>query len=84
MPTSFRSLVTSKNLKHGTIDLVDVNYVSKADFVSINLRSKVDLWDILMPMIGTIGNPVIVDFEPLFAIKNVCLIKKSERCASWR
>lgn len=72
-------LVTSKNLKHGSIDLVDVNYVSKADFVSINLRSKVDLWDILMPMIGTIGNPVIVDFEPQFAIKNVCLIKKSER-----
>lgn len=28
-----------------------------------------------MPMIGTIGKPVIVDIEPNFAIKNVALIK---------
>ena len=33
--------------------------------------------DILMPMIGTIGNPLIVDMEVDFAIKNVALIKKS-------
>ena len=28
-----------------------------------------------MPMIGTVGKPVIVDIEPNFAIKNVSLIK---------
>ena len=28
-----------------------------------------------MPMIGTVGKPVIVDIEPSFAIKNVALIK---------
>ena len=28
-----------------------------------------------MPMIGTIGSPVIVEEEPNFAIKNVALIK---------
>ena len=28
-----------------------------------------------MPMIGTVGKPVIVDVEPVFAIKNVALIK---------
>ena len=28
-----------------------------------------------MPMIGTVGKPVIVDIEPNFAIKNVALIK---------
>ena len=28
-----------------------------------------------MPMIGTVGKPVIVDMEPIFAIKNVALIK---------
>ena len=29
----------------------------------------------LMPMIGTIGSPVLVDHEPRYAIKNVALIK---------
>ena len=28
-----------------------------------------------MPMIGTIGSPVLVDHEPRYAIKNVALIK---------
>ena len=34
-----------------------------------------ELGDIIMPMIGTVGKPVIVDIEPNFAIKNVSLIK---------
>ena len=68
-------LVTSKNIKNGTIVLDDVNFISKEDYDKINQRSKVDRGDILMPMIGTIGNPVIVDIEPAFAIKNVALIK---------
>lgn len=70
-------LVTSKNIKNGTIILDDVNFISKEDYDKINQRSKVDKGDILMPMIGTIGNPVIVDIEPTFAIKNVALIKFS-------
>ncbi len=68
-------LVTSKNIKNGTIILDDVNFISKEDYDKINQRSKVDKGDILMPMIGTIGNPVTVDIEPTFAIKNVALIK---------
>lgn len=68
-------LVTSKNIKNGTIILDDVNFISKEDYDKINQRSKVDKGDILMPMIGTIGNPVIIDIEPTFAIKNVALIK---------
>lgn len=70
-------LVTSKNIKNGTIILDDVNFISKEDYDKINQRSKVDKGDILMPMIGTIGNPAIVDVEPTFAIKNVALIKFS-------
>lgn len=68
-------LVTSKNLRDGKIDLSDVNFISEADFKEINRRSKVGVGDILMPMIGTIGNPVLVEDEPLFAIKNMALIK---------
>lgn len=68
-------LVTSKNVKNGKIDLNEVNYISKEDFDIINKRSKVSKGDILMGMIGTIGNLAIVDRED-FAIKNVALIKE--------
>ena len=70
-------LITSKNLTNGFIDLTNVNLISNNDLFEINKRSKVDYDDILMPMIGTIGNPVIVkDPNPKFAIKNVALIKQ--------
>lgn len=68
-------LVTSKNLSSGRVDLTGANLISKDDFEQVNKRSKVDLGDILLPMIGTIGSPVIVEEEPVFAIKNVALIK---------
>ena len=68
-------LVTSKNVTGGKIDLSSCGFISEEDFLAINKRSKVDEGDIIMPMIGTIGKPVIVSFEPHFAIKNVALIK---------
>ena len=58
--------------------MFDCNFICKSDFQKINERSKVDYGDIIMPMIGTVGNPVIVDIEPNFAIKNVALIKFKE------
>ena len=72
-------LVTSKNLKDGFVDLSKVKLISKEDFNEVNKRSKVDHKDILMPMIGTIGNPVYIeDIKPKFAIKNVALIKSKK------
>jgi type I restriction enzyme M protein len=68
-------LVTSKNVKDGTIDFTNVSYVSKEDFDNINKRSLVEDGDIIMPMIGTIGSPIVVKKEREFAIKNVALIK---------
>ena len=68
-------LITSKNLKNGYIDFSDVNLISREDLDVINKRSKVDEGDILMPMIGTIGNPVIADASREYAVKNVALIK---------
>ena len=68
-------LITSKNIKNGNIEFDNINYITKDDFNKINIRSKVDNGDILMPMIGTIGNPVIVNTERPFAIKNVALFK---------
>ena len=59
----------------GKIDLAGCSLVCETDYNKINERSKVDLGDIIMPMIGTVGKPVIVNIEPNFAIKNVSLIK---------
>jgi len=68
-------LITSKNVKEGYIDFQNVNLISQDDYELINRRSKVDMGDIIMPMIGTIGNPVIVNTDRKFSIKNVALIK---------
>ncbi|MFP4542053.1 MAG: restriction endonuclease subunit S [Opitutales bacterium] len=70
-----RPLLTSKNFKDGRVDYSGANLVSERDFVQINKRSKVDVGDLVMPMIGTIGNPVLIEAEPDFVIKNVALIK---------
>lgn len=70
-------LITSKNIVNGRIDFENVNYISEEDYIKINKRSKVDNGDIIMPMIGTIGNPIIahIDETHKFCIKNVALIK---------
>lgn len=71
--------VTSKNVKGGFINYDDVQYISDEDFEEINKRSKVDVNDILMGMIGTIGNLALIRTEPDFAIKNVALIKDTQQ-----
>ena len=71
--------VTSRNVKNGFINYDDVQYISDEDFNEINKRSKVDVNDILMGMIGTIGNMALIRTEPNFAIKNVALIKDTKQ-----
>ena len=67
-------LVTSKNLSDSGLNLNDVSLISESDYNEINKRSKVEVGDILLGLIGTIGKPVLVDSDG-FAIKNVGLIK---------
>lgn len=68
-------LVTSKNIYGGVLDLSDVKLISPADHEQISARSKVEREDILFAMIGSIGNPVIVDTDIEFSVKNVALFK---------
>jgi type I restriction enzyme S subunit len=70
--------ITSKNLlKDGTIDFVNVSFITEDVYNKVNQRSKVNINDILFGMIGTIGNPVLVKSDG-FAIKNVALIKEKK------
>lgn len=68
-------LITSKNLRSGDIDFTNIKYISEEDHRKISERSKADNGDILFAMIGTIGNPVLVNTENKFSIKNVALFK---------
>lgn len=75
-------LVTSKNLYAGFLSLSDVKLISEQDHAKISERSRVDKDDILFAMIGSIGNPVIVDTDQPFSIKNVALFKYFDRAHS--
>ena len=71
-----RYLITSKHLKPSGIDFSSANKISEADYNKIIQRSKVEQYDILFSMIGTIGNihrvtTPIVDF----AVKNMGIFK---------
>lgn len=70
-------LVTSQHIVDGVILIVEANHISATDYMNIEKRSKVEKYDIIMPMIGTIGNPAIVITDTHFAIKNLSLFKTS-------
>lgn len=79
-----KPLVTSKHLKDGKILYEEANLISKEDFDKINERSKVFKWDILISMIGTVGELALVKEEPKFAIKNIGLFNiGDENLAKW-
>ena len=79
-----RKLVTSRHLTTGQLDLSDAYLISEEDFEYINKRSKVDKWDVLISMIGTVGEPCLIKEEPDFAIKNIGLFKtRSEADGKW-
>ncbi len=73
------SLVTSKHLNKDGIDFSTTYQISEQDFININKRSKVDTFDILISMIGTVGLIYLVTESPVnYAIKNIGLIKTSK------
>jgi type I restriction enzyme, S subunit len=68
-------LVTSKNIKNSKLDLNSAYHISNQDFEDVNKRSLVSKWDVLLSMIGTVGEVCLIHQEPDFAIKNVGLFK---------
>lgn len=71
-------LVTSKNLLSSGLSFGNVKYISEKDHLEISKRSGVNKGDILIAMIGTIGNVTIIDTDRIFSIKNVGLLKPNE------
>ena len=78
-------LVTGKHIKNGQIESTDAYFISEKDYKKINERSLVEQWDVLMSMIGTVGEVAVVKNIPDYAIKNIALFKcgSSEVKGKW-
>ena len=74
-------LITSKHINNNSIDFSSAYKISDIDYQNINKRSKVDKWDLLMSMIGTVGRLYVVKENPNYAIKNLALFKIGDE---WR
>jgi len=69
-------LITSKHITGGMIDHSKAYLISETAFEQVNQRSKVDSYDILLTMIGTVGVSLLVLEDTIdFAIKNIGLFK---------
>jgi type I restriction enzyme, S subunit len=68
-------LITSKNISSGKLSFDNIKLISEDDHHQISARSRVVRGDILFAMIGSIGNPVIVNTDQEFSIKNVALFR---------
>ena len=79
-------LITSRHLNNQKLDISRANMISKEDYEIINKRSRVDQWDILFSMIGTVGRCYIERSKNVnYACKNVGIFKFNgrERDAKW-
>lgn len=77
-------LVTSKNIVGGSLDLTSAYFISELDARNINKRSQVHINDVLLSMIGTVGEVALIEKEPDFVIKNVGLLKNPDsKKARW-
>lgn len=73
-------LITSRHMKPQGLDFENAYTISEDDYNAINKRSKVERYDILISMIGTLGLIYFVqDKEISFAIKNIGLYKTSQK-----
>ena len=76
-----KKLITSKHIKGRNIDFDNAYNIALADYEKINLRSKVDQWDVIISMIGEYCGFCYVEQSDSidYAIKNVGLYKTGNR-----
>lgn len=79
-----KKLITSRHLNGYRLDLDNAYLISQGDFDEVNKRSKVDQWDVLISMIGTVGEVYLEREGPDYAIKNMGLFKsRDEASGRW-
>lgn len=70
--------ITSKNIRDGKINFEDCNYISEEDYLSISANRKIEKNDLLVTMIGTIGETAFVEEYTKFYGQNMYLIRLDE------
>lgn len=71
--------ITSKNIKNGKINFENVNYISEKDYISISSNRTIKKNDLLITMIGTIGETAFVEEDIKFYGQNMYLIRLNEK-----
>ena len=79
--TTGKHLITSKHIKGREIDFDNAYLIKVEDFNKINLRSKVDQWDVIISMIGEYCGFSYVERNQFidYAVKNVGLLKTGDQ-----
>lgn len=70
--------ITSKNIKNGIIDFMNVSYISEDDYSKISTNRPIEMGDLLITMIGTIGEVSIVNDSRKFYGQNIYLVRLNE------
>lgn len=81
-----KPLITSKHIRGRNIDFENAYLISEEDYNKINLRSKVDQWDVLISMIGEYCGFCYIERNPVidYAVKNVGIFKAGSKLkADW-
>lgn len=71
--------ITSKNIRNGCIDFSDIKYISEEDFLKISGNRSIQKNDLLITMIGTIGEAAFVDEFTYFYGQNMYLVRLNEQ-----
>ncbi len=81
-----KPLITSRHIKGRNIDFENAYLISEKEYEKINLRSKVDQWDVIISMIGEYCGFCYVERsqEINYAVKNLGLFKTGSKInADW-
>ena len=67
--------ITSKNIKNREIDFENVKYISKQDYLRISANRPTKIGDILISMIGTLGQTAVITSNREFYGQNLYLLR---------
>ena len=67
--------ITSKNIKNRTIDFDNVKYISREAYKSISANRPTQKGDILISMIGTLGQTAVIQDDREFYGQNLYLLR---------
>jgi type I restriction enzyme S subunit len=72
-------LVTGKNIKNRFIDTSGCYHISSEDHQKIQKRSYLNIGDVIVSNIGTVGNLAYIFEKPDYSVKNVIILRALNR-----